>query len=212
MPTGQLLAVDADLDGRVDLAVSDYPRLTIRRRNGPGFTYDPPVVFVAPSVTAFADLDQDGDPDGLGSGIRNRHFDGPLAGMRRQYGTSAAGTGGRRPVLGCHGPIRSGLVPVVRLREAVGASFALLAVGAGETNLPNFGLPGLMVYAHPIMNTLGFVLTGPTGLAGAGRFDLPLLVPAGFTGTRLFLQAFVFDAGALSNLASSNGLELLVGQ
>jgi hypothetical protein len=209
-----ILCGDIDGDGRVDLVMcaQQFFRIYVLRRNGPGFSYDPPVVFMAPAMHALVDIDQDGDLDAVGGGVLfNRRFDGPGAGMRRQYGNPSAGAGGLQPVLGAAGPIRTGFTPVLRLRQAVGGSFALLVVGGGEANLPSPVLPGLVVYESPIILTLGFVTSGAFGQPGAGAVDLPLTIPPGYFGTRLFFQYVVFDAAGQSGVAHSNGLEFAIG-
>ncbi|MFO1054785.1 MAG: VCBS repeat-containing protein [Planctomycetota bacterium] len=211
---GRLLASDVDFDGRSDLVLSDGQRITVRRRNSAGFVYDAPVAFGGPYIAAFADMDQDGDLDGIPTRVMNRHFDGDLAGRRRQYGLASAGSGGHKPLLGVEGILRSGSTPVLHLRQAVGGAPAALVVGAAQANLPDFGVPGLTLYASPILLTQGLTLGGTVGTAGAGRFDLPLTLPPGHTGLKLYFQVVVLDAGAAYGygVAVSNGLEFVIGQ
>jgi len=56
------------------------------------------------------------------------------------------------------------------------------------------------------------VLPGPLGRPGAGELDIALAIPPGLGGVRLYFQVLVFDPAAGSQLAHSNGLELVVGQ
>ena len=155
---------------------------------------------------------KDGDDDGVEVGLESRAFDGFAAGWRRQYGTGGAGAGGRRPVLGAVGPIRPGLVPELRLAQAVGGAFAILAVAGAESNLQSTLVPGLTLYAYPELFSIGYVLPGPLGRPGAGELDIALAIPPGLGGVRLYFQVLVFDPAAGSQLAHSNGLELVVGQ
>ncbi len=206
------MAGDVDGDGRTDLGLGNSDELWVFRRNGPGFTYDPPRRYRIWGAAGFADLDQDGDLDVVGTTTSfGRRFDGPSAGQRRQYGLAAAGTGGRRMVLGCAGPIRSGLTATLRVREALGGTFSLLAVGGAEASTPSPVLPTLIHYTLPIITVLGFVMPGAPGQAGAGQLDIPIAIPPGFAGTTLFFQHFTFDVAAPEGIAHSNGLEFTIG-
>lgn len=206
------LGGDVDGDGRADLAFASADRLWVMRRNSAALTYDPPVAFAIDGARALVDVDQDGDLDAFGRGIaQNRRFDGPDAGRRRQYGQPSPGLGGRLPVLGCAGIVRSGEVPVLRLRQAVGGAFALLTMGFAESDFASPVIPGLTGYAYPFASTLGFVLGGTPGLAGRGTLDLPLAIPPGFAGTTVYFQAFAFDPGSPNGIPHSNGLEFAIG-
>jgi hypothetical protein len=206
------IAGDVDGDGRTDLALANESELRVFRRNGPGLTYDAPRRFSTDGTRALLDVDQDGDLDAVGrSTSLGSRFHGPGAGMRRQYGLALAGAGGRRPVLGCAGPIRGGLTPVLRLRQAVGGALSLLVLGGAETATPSPVFPELTHYTLPILGMATFVLPGAVGQPGAGALDMPLTIPPVFGGTRVFFQQFVFDAAAPNGILHSNGLEFAIG-
>jgi len=208
----QAMAGDVDGDGRTDVAFAIGDTLVVFRRNGPGLTYDAPAEFHVQYATTFADVDDDGDPDVLGTEmVRNRRLVMPFAGQRRQYGTSATGTGGMRPVLGCSGQLRVGSTPVLRLRDAVGGTFTLLGMGFQTANYASPVLPGLVGYTFPLVLTLGFGVGGAPGAAGAGTLDVPVAIPPGFHGVQLWFQHFVFDSGAANGIAHTNGLEFTIG-
>lgn len=185
-----------------------FPRL------GPGLNYGAPRAYIGRSLQGGADVDADGDLDGVGEAvIRNWEFDGPGTGAIRQYGTGVAGSGGAVPVLGASGPLRPGESSAfVRFRRGLGGAPAILAVGLSEAALIDVIVPGLTVWVDPIAFTVPTVLGGAAGLPGAGTFDLPLggvLVPA--AGLTFYAQVVVFDAAGVSGLSSSNGLELQFG-
>ena len=207
---GTPMAADIDGDGLTDLVYSSGNGLAVLRRTGVGLAYDPPVRF-AIQANGFVDIDQDGDPDAVGSWSRNRTFTGIAAGSRRQFGISSLGSGGRRPVLSATGIVRVGNVPVLRLRQAIGGGLSLLALGSTPSNVPLPGFPGLVSYVVPADVLVGLVLQGPTGVAGAGTMDLPLALPVGLLGLVFQVQQWVVDPAGINGLVQSNGLELTIG-
>jgi hypothetical protein len=204
---GDLHAADLDSDGLTDLCFADGAMLRIHRHLG-GFSYAPAQTYYTGLVFAFADLEDDGDLDVFGNSVTlNTTVHGTGTGGRRQYGQGSAGTGGRIPLLGCDGPLRPGHVAELRLRRAQGGSLAILGVGSQAAFLPNTGLPGLtLLIQPPLLTVVFFVPPLGTGL------DVPLAVGSQFANSGLFLQWFVFDAGASNGIAASNGLQLSIGQ
>lgn len=208
--SGTPMAADVDGDGLTDLAYSSGNGLAVLRRTSPLLTYDPPVRF-AIQADGFVDIDQDGDPDPIGSWNRNRTFSGSAAGVRRQFGISSLGSGGRRPVLSAVGIVRAGSTPTLRLRQALGGGLSLLALGSTPSSVPLPAFPGLVSYVVPADVTLGLVLQGPSMVAGAGAMDLPLALHGGLIGLTVQLQQWVLDPAGVGSLVQSNGLELTIG-
>ena len=118
---------DLNGDGLVDaiVNVSTGVRVFLRDPAGPGW--------LAPrnwsaGVGALSDVDGDGDLDLLSSYVlsssnlfRNVTISPPASGLRKQYGTGLAGSGGFVPVLGSAGVLRAGFSGEVRLSNALGA-------------------------------------------------------------------------------------------
>jgi hypothetical protein len=207
-------AADADGDGLTDLAINVGARTRIFRRTGPGFVYEPARVYRTPPGSRFlADFDGDGDTDLVGSAIVfNNRFDGPIAGLRRQYGAGVAGTAGITPVLGTTGPLRVGNVATVRVRQAIGGSAGLLGIGSAEANVPNYGgIPGVTLLVDPVTSIMTIGLTGAPGVPGVGGMDLSVLIPPALVGLHVFVQAGFGDPGAAHGISTTNGLEILVG-
>jgi hypothetical protein len=208
---GTLSAGDVDGDGLTDLCVINKTTKVLRR-TGPGFVYADAIEFAFDSANQLADLDQDGDMDLCGfHTLWNRTFDGDAAGMRRQYGFGSVGTGMRRPLLSVTGAIRGGLQPSIRLRNAVGGSVALLLLGSESNNGPSLILPGVTSYVGGLNLIAGYGLPGALWQEGVGALDLPVALPTGLGGARLFLQFVMLDAGAPSGWSNSNGCEMLIG-
>jgi hypothetical protein len=206
-----VVAGDFDGDGRTDLCAQEQRRLLFFRRVGPGLQYAPPQAFAWTNARGAADLDQDGDPDIVGPyTLWNRSIDMPVSGQRRQYGNGAAGSGGRRPVLSIVGPLRAGSAPVVRLASAPGGAPGILFASGYEANVPNL-VPGVTAWIGPATPLLTAVCSGTTGQPGAGTFELPIFVPPGLQGLRLYLQFVVLDPATPAGLGHSNGNELVLG-
>lgn len=204
---------DVDGDGRTDLSIASEDTVRVLLRTGTAIAYGEALVYRIRNATGLADVDSDGDPDLLGQSlVRNRRIEMPDAGQRRQYGQGGPGLGERRPILSMTGPIRSGETPSIRLRNAAGGTFSLLVVSAAESNVPSVTFPGLTLYATPAVATIGMLLSGAPNQAGAGGMDLPLPIPPGFSGLRLYLQSLVFDSAAPNLIAHSGGVEFVVGR
>lgn len=210
---GRPVAGDVDGDGLTDLAISVPGRLRVLRRTGPGLVYAAPVDFALFDVHALTDFDQDGDLDACGFGFAaNRRFVEPTSGLRRQYGTGSAGTGGRRPLLSVTGAIRPGLTPSIRLVAAPGGMPALLLVGTGPNDAPSVILPGVQSYVSGLYLILGYTAGGAPGQAGAGSLEVPVAIPPAAAGLDLYLEFLVVDPAVPGLLANSNGCAMHVGQ
>jgi hypothetical protein len=72
-------------------------------------------------------------------------------------------------------------------------------------------VPGLVGYGYPWAVTLGFLLGGAPGVAGQGALNLPLAIPVGFAGARLYFQGFVLDVGSPNGIPHTNGFEFAIG-
>jgi hypothetical protein len=154
-------------------------------------------------------VDGDGDPDAIGreSVALNRRFSPATGGVRFQYGTGSAGSGGSVPVLGAAGLRGAGEIHEFRLRGCLGGAAGLFGAGALQLNQPLFGST-LLAFPEIL---LPFTTTGAPGVAGAGGYDLPFLVPPQIAGFPFFHQVAIADPAAPSGLAFSNGLMVVYG-
>jgi len=213
---GRTIGGDFDGDGLTDLAIGGDSVVTIRRRQGPGLVYAPPVELPARNISEAADIDQDGDLDLIGnhfgSIVKNRRFHGEDAGRRRQYGEGSLGQGNRRPTLSFTGLLRETEMPSLRVRNIPGGALVLVVLGSGEDNTPSPFLAGVQSYVNPIDVWVAFQAGGPLGVAGLGTLDLPLTLPVGLAGARLYWEALVVDATGPIGLTHTNGCEMVVGQ
>lgn len=213
-----VLAADADGDGQLDLIVSPAGHSTqtslVYRFVGPGPVWDSAIEQVFKPHSS-ADVDGDGDDDLLGAEIYdNTRFVAPFSGWRRQFGTSSAGTGGAEPILGESGPVRFGESPEIRLRGALGGTFAILAVGISEVTLADTPFPGMTAYVNPL--DVPFVMvplpvSGPAGVAGAGEITIPVGVTLSMINGLYSHQFFILDPASPTLLTHTNGMMLLYG-
>jgi len=212
---GRIAGGDFDGDGLTDLAIGD-DTVVIRRRQGPGLTYDPPVELPVRYVEAAADIDQDGDVDLIGSRfgtvLKNRRFHGDDGGQRRQYGEGSLGQGNRRPILSFTGALRELEVPSIRVRNIPGGTFVVMVLGSGEFDGPSPVLPDVQSYVDPVDVLVTLQAGGPLGVAGAGELDVPLPLSPGLAGARLYWEALVFDTSVPFAITHSNGCESVIGQ
>jgi hypothetical protein len=207
---GDALVGDFDGDGLTDLAVYQG-RLLVLRRQGPGLNYAPAVTYATPQVRLAADLDQDGDDDAVGQRVvKNRRYHGDAAGGRRQYGLGRIGSGGQRPWLSVTGIVRELETPGIRLRHAPGGTFAALLVGTGPADTPSVILPGVQSYVSGLYLLLSYGASGAPGTLGGG-VDVPVFVPPGVGGSRLYLEFLVFDPAVPNGIGYTNGCEMVVG-
>lgn len=216
---------DVDGDGVTDLLGSStanegawtedtaYGRVYFWRRVGAGLLYAAPKIFIGHRPAAFADMDGDGDIDILGTTLLDSlTFDGPSAGLIRQFGEGTPGTGGAVPLIGSHGPARAGSSSYeLRLVHGLGGGAALLALGSQVIDLANAPVFGAHFYVGNLIFTLPLVLPGPVGVAGQGGFVLPAPIAPTLVGVRVVHQSLHADAHAKWGVSTSNGLEVVFG-
>ncbi|MEX1024698.1 MAG: VCBS repeat-containing protein [Planctomycetota bacterium] len=211
-------AGDVDGDGRTDLVLLDgfatsspFQLAHVLLQTSTPWVFAERVRYLT-DATAFGDLESDGDLDLLGQALhRSRAFEGPGVGTIRQYGQGTAGTGGAIPVVGSTGPAREQEIVELRVRRGLGGSLAILARGLAEANVVNSPFVGLTTYVGSLLPLEAVVLDGPAGQAAAGDYTQTVPIGSGLAGQSFYVQAFVLDAGAASNLAASNGLEVTIG-
>ncbi|MCB9890740.1 MAG: VCBS repeat-containing protein [Planctomycetes bacterium] len=211
---GLIAAGDINGDLRTDLVISDGALTTVLLRKATGLNYDAPLVFSGGYAQSLVDIDQDGDLDLVGGYglVRNRSFDGPNAGLRRQYGTPATGLGGYSPVASAIGILRPGQTPDLALRRGRGGAVAVLMIGAREANRSSGAIPGLTLYTEPLL-LVPFVLGGTFDKPGAGVANIPVLLPTSTALSTAYIQFFTLDAAGTNGVTShTNGVELRIGK
>jgi hypothetical protein len=207
-----VLVDDLDEDGALDVvahpALNAVGASTVHRGTGTPFSFTAPTTqMVTPSV--LSDVDGDGDLDGIGFRVeRNRSFHGASAGLRRQYGTGLAGSGGMTPILGGVGPFRPGLPCETRITGALGGSLGIFALGTQPANVPIVG--GTLLATPQVLWV--FALGGTPGAAGEGIATIPWVAPPGTAGASLYQQVGIADPAAPQGIALSNGLLYTIGQ
>ncbi|MCA8975515.1 MAG: VCBS repeat-containing protein [Planctomycetes bacterium] len=160
-------------------------------------------------IRALADLDGDGDLDGIGERtVLCRLFEGSTVGDREQWGTGSPGLGGIAPCLGATAVARAGQSPEFRVSGCIGQTVGLLAFGLQTRALPMFGGTS---FIDPL-GGLPFFTDGQAGVAGDGRATVAFgpLHP-GLVGVRLQLQTASYDANASGSIVLSNAVTMTVG-
>ncbi len=203
---------DFDGDQVTDFILGDRLFQNLTPGNVLGFTETGRMGYAVEQV---ADLDCDGDIDFIGGIVqKNRLLSGQDAGIGRQYGEGAPGSGGYRPILGFNGPLRvSSTTAAVRISNGVGATSGFLFVGLQPNDQPDVNLPSLTSYVldTSVVATFGFSLVGAPGVPGEGRALLPFAVLPSWAGLTVFMQASFFDPGAPAFYTATNGLEMRFG-
>ncbi|HKB16356.1 MAG TPA: VCBS repeat-containing protein [Planctomycetota bacterium] len=211
-PPRRVRVADLDEDGYLDVLVGPT-RYTasagsqIHRGTAVPFVFQPAVIqMVAPSV--LADVDGDGDVDGIGLKVhRNRTHSGPAAGLRVQYGTGLAGTGGMVPILGGVGPFRPGSACETRITGGLGGSLGVFAIGDQPANIPIVG--GTLLTTVQVL--FAFPLGGTPGAAGEGTATIPWAAGPAMVGLTFYQQIGVLDPAAPQGISLSNGLRYTIG-
>jgi len=216
-------ATDVNGDGFTDLMLWPCERMgsavAILVRDGNGGFEDPVFqVFHGEGWEAELDLpfvlddcDGDGDVDVMTDRLfQNTRFHGDAAGLRRQYGTGVAGTGGMIPTLGATGPFRVGSTQTFHMTGGVGAGSAVVTWGLAESNVLNKPLGGLVAYNWPWLhkNRVPYPMSGAPGEAGTGSFSLTLPISSAYAGVSLYYQLYVIDPGAPQYWSHSGGLQI----
>ena len=154
------------------------------------------------------DVDGDGLRDAVGEMITRRAHPTPRGSQRVQMGTATPGTGGIAPTLGASGPITAGIDVELRLVGAAGGSLMALGFGGTQATTPDFPMPGMTSYVALPVTAVVAICNGSSGEAGAGDWRQSVPVPASMAGTEVWLQGWVWDTGAATGIAQTNGLML----
>ena len=204
---------DLNGDGLIDalVNVSTGVRVFLRDPAGPGWLA--PRNWSAP-LGALSDVDGDGDLDLLSSYIfsssnlyRNLTISPPASGLRKQYGSGLAGSGGFVPVLGSAGILRAGFSGEVRITNALGGAAGYFGVGSSEASQPVLG--GTLLISPDFL--LPITLGGAPGVAGAGYLAIPWTLPASLAGVQLFEQAALIDPAAPQGASLTQGIRCVIG-
>jgi len=125
------------------------------------------------------------------------------------YGTGLAGTGNRVPTLTAPSCPIVGAPFTSDVGNALGGSFGALAYGLSPASVPFYG--GTLLVA-PILFTQMFLLGGTPGVAGAGTASTPLqLTDPALVGLQFYVQACVYDVGAVEDLSLTPALRVMIG-
>jgi len=114
---------------------------------------------------------------------------------------SKPGTDGKSPMLIASGPMTAGSVITLTLINAKPNSGSFLFYGFSLGNVPFKG--GVMVPGNA--KYFPFIL----GIDAAGTLSMSDTWPSGAAGASIYLQHWVFDAGATSGFSASNGLQVI---
>jgi len=123
------------------------------------------------------------------------------------YGTGLPGNGGFVPTLIGAGCPEAGAVITLKLANAVGGASAALFVGVSKAALP---FKGGTLHLVPAL-TFNLPLGGTPGVAGAGSFSLPALLPGNVAGLTVYLQAAISDTAAFNKVSLTQGVQMEIG-
>ncbi|MGH7150159.1 MAG: integrin alpha, partial [Planctomycetota bacterium] len=131
--------------------------------------------------------------------IRSSGVGGPFG--FTDLGNSLAGSGGLAPRLRGLGLLQVGTTVTLAVRQALGGTIGVLAVGASIANVPAF--QGILV-PYPDLVVTGLMVNG------AGEASISTLIPPPPLppGTTIYLQALFLDAGAPQSVSFSNALSV----
>jgi hypothetical protein len=126
-----------------------------------------------------------------------------------RYGDGLAGSGGFMPRISSQGIAKHGQTITMPISNGLGGAPSILALGLQKAFIPLFS--GVLL-VDPLV-TSWLALGGGVGVPGDGTAAPAIALPSSsaFIGVAIFGQAFVFDAGAPSNLSMSPGVELWIG-
>lgn len=203
-------AGDIDEDGGVDAVgwaiYHDANRTSILLMSDGSGGYRAPVSVIG-SIGALADMDADGDLDGVASGhVYPSAASTRRVGTWRQYGAGVRGKGGVVPTIGEVGLVEVNRTATIRVSGVRGGAAGLFLLGLQEGNLPVSTLPGLTLWVDQFFEPLPIVADGAVDAAGVGTWSLPWRVPPGLGGVELYTQAFFFDdRSPASGMSQTNG-------
>jgi hypothetical protein len=123
------------------------------------------------------------------------------------FGTPTAGAGGVTPVLFGTGSDCGAGGHEVRLAGGLGGALGILWIGVGQVDWPLFGGNFYIDLTQPNFR-LTLPLFGPSGVPGAGYFDLPGSDITDYLGIDLYFQWMIQDAAGPKGWSLSNGLIL----
>ncbi len=151
----------------------------------------------------FADMDGDGDLDGLSTVVtKNRTLSPP---SQRLLGRGAPGAGGVVPTLVASGPLTTGEPVTLELGDGLADARAFLVLSDRRTPRPNFPAAGITLYPD-LEGAFTALLTTRLDASGRAAFALPI-VPA-LLGTEWTLQLSVRDPAGNGGWAMSPALAL----
>jgi WD40 repeat protein len=124
------------------------------------------------------------------------------------YGVGCAGAGGYVPALGGSGCATAGGTVTFEVSDGAGGALAFLVVGSSQASLPIFGCTLLVapLLIPPVAMPLSDVGAGP----GSGIAELSVPLSSGMPSVTLALQAGIFDPGAPSGWAATNGVLMTI--
>ncbi|MEM7306234.1 MAG: VCBS repeat-containing protein [Planctomycetota bacterium] len=224
VPDLRLLGVqDVDDDGLSDLLTLDeandplgfsIPLFAVWKRTS-GLTYEALTQYhQTGDFRGFADVDSDGDLDGIGRDLaRGQLVPAPCGGTLRQFGQGFPGTGGVEPLVGALGPATStnpdGELRIVR---GVGGGLAILIFSGEEVLVPDTPFTGMTLYVGNPTILSPVTLSGAPGVAGEGSFAFSLPTLPAIFGLAFTHQVFVLDPGSVTGWSSSGAFEIVYGK
>ena len=122
------------------------------------------------------------------------------------YGYTCTGTGDFTPRLFGTGCPDAGNTIEIKLTHGLGGANGLLLIGIG-TNTRFGHLCRFDVYPLAVVLPIALTAGGP----GEGTMDLVVEVPLGLNPGVLYMQAALFDTGAVANISSTNALAIGLG-
>ncbi len=130
------------------------------------------------------------------------------------YGSSVPGSGGFVPTIASVGdPLRLGSQNVdLQISNGLGGATAFFTIGTASAAIPFKAAALLVDPAGSFYVMVALPLSGPTGVAGAGSFDIVDEIPNDplLEGIHLYVQVLVVDVGATKKVAISDGLDLTI--
>lgn len=157
-----------------------------------------------PDVIAGAPFD-----DTFGNNMGSAHVISVACGAANAFAIGCAGSGGFVPTLDVTGCRTPGGNIALEIDQALGGTFAVLFLGAGQNDLAYGGACPLNI--APLYATVLPLMLAGSG-AGNGSISLPATVPNEIIApVTINLQALIADPSAPGGAAQTNALELQIG-